>query len=314
MPPEPIRRSKAVPAVEQLSDAVVGGHGATYFATPWREVGLNHARGNGRGDGAAELGRALDDDRNGDLGRLRGCESDEPGVVQAGDSSLGGPRLAGDRQVSDVRRLPRALLHHAAHHPGQLRRCLRGHHALELLGMVLEHRLAARARPPGATIHGRIRTPPLAIVATTSAICIGVASSRSWPIATRPMSSGVLCGRTPCRPYRPLRRHLVARVVERRLLEEPEALHRRLQPRLADLLADLREHRVVREGQGVGQRDHAGDLAAGVAQRRGPATVMQLPPPSIVVVGRELAALQRRRRRHDLEGRARARRGPGWRG
>ncbi len=39
-------------------------------------------------------------------------------------------------------------------------------------------------------ICGFISTPPLATVAATSAICSGVASSRSWPIATRPMSTG----------------------------------------------------------------------------------------------------------------------------
>ena len=35
---------------------------------------------------------------------------------------------------------------------------------------------------------GSIRTPPLAIVAATIAICSGVTSSLSWPIAMRPTS------------------------------------------------------------------------------------------------------------------------------
>ncbi len=50
------------------------------------------------------------------------------------------------------------------------------------------------SRPSGSTtlsqICGFISTPPLATVAATSAIWRGVASSRSWPIATRPMSIG----------------------------------------------------------------------------------------------------------------------------
>ncbi len=36
---------------------------------------------------------------------------------------------------------------------------------------------------------GRIILPSSAIVAATIAICSGVVSSRSWPIATRPMST-----------------------------------------------------------------------------------------------------------------------------
>ena len=47
-------------------------------------------------------------------------------------------------------------------------------------------------RPSGSVAFWRkvgfISVPSLATVAATSAICIGVTSSRSWPIATRPMS------------------------------------------------------------------------------------------------------------------------------
>ena len=48
-------------------------------------------------------------------------------------------------------------------------------------------------RPSASTIRpvrcGSIRIPPFATVATTVAICSGVTRRRSWPIATRPMST-----------------------------------------------------------------------------------------------------------------------------
>ena len=47
-------------------------------------------------------------------------------------------------------------------------------------------------RPSGSTIllvnRGLTRTPPLATVAATEAICSGVTASLSWPIAMRPTS------------------------------------------------------------------------------------------------------------------------------
>ena len=53
-------------------------------------------------------------------------------------------------------------------------------------------RRGRRGRPPGFQICGFISLPPLATAAATSAICSGVASSRSWPIATRARSTGSL--------------------------------------------------------------------------------------------------------------------------
>jgi hypothetical protein len=43
-----------------------------------------------------------------------------------------------------------------------------------------------------STSRGRISAPSLPTAAATSAICSGVTCSRSWPIATRPMSTGSL--------------------------------------------------------------------------------------------------------------------------
>ncbi len=52
--------------------------------------------------------------------------------------------------------------------------------------------ISSCVRPSGSTIFcvmcGFMRTPPLAIVAATVAICSGVTSSLSWPIAMRPTS------------------------------------------------------------------------------------------------------------------------------
>ena len=65
-------------------------------------------------------------------------------------------------------------------------------------------------RPSGSTIfstsRGSIRMPPLAIVCATVAICSGVTSSLSWPIAMRPTSIWPEVGdsRRPRRPYSPL--------------------------------------------------------------------------------------------------------------
>ena len=65
-------------------------------------------------------------------------------------------------------------------------------------------------RPSGSTIfstsRGSIRTPPLAIVCATVAICSGVTSSLSWPMAMRPTSIWPDVGdsRRPRGPYSPL--------------------------------------------------------------------------------------------------------------
>ncbi len=65
-------------------------------------------------------------------------------------------------------------------------------------------------RPSGSTIfstsRGSMRTPPLATVCATVAICSGVTSSLSCPIAMRPTSiwSEVGASSRPRGPYSPL--------------------------------------------------------------------------------------------------------------
>ena len=53
--------------------------------------------------------------------------------------------------------------------------------------------IRSTSRPSRSTTRsvrcGSIRTPPLATVAATVAICSGVTRRRSWPMPTRPMST-----------------------------------------------------------------------------------------------------------------------------
>ena len=100
------------------------------------------------------------------------------------------PVLPATDQVSDVRRLSRALLHDAAHHRWSAPPPSAGTSRARPARDGCRARSCRRARPPcapatAACARRRWRSSP-----TTSAICSGVASSRSWPIATRPTSSG----------------------------------------------------------------------------------------------------------------------------
>ena len=110
-------------------------------------------------------------------------------------------------------------------------------------------------RPSGSLASWRkvgfISVPSLATAAATSAICIGVVSSRSWPIATRPMSiASPASSSLPSRIVDAARRHLVVGVVELGVRVEAEALHV-LEHRLgAELLADLGPVGVDRVGEG----------------------------------------------------------------
>ena len=231
MPPEPIRRSKPVTAVEQLSDPVLDAHDRL-LCHARRQIGLNHVarrwapRWCRRTPGVRSMTTAT---------AICGCSAGAKAMNQAlfspGTPVSAVPVLPATDRFPMFAAVPGALLHHPAHHRGQLGRGLRRHHALDLLGLlsstVLPSGETARStidgRHPHAAVgdRGRHRRP----------------SAAGWPAAAPGRSPrgrcppGVLCGRTPCRPYRPLARHLVARVVDRRLLEEAVALHRRLQPR-----------------------------------------------------------------------------------
>src|SRR6185312_14659983 len=103
MPPEPIwrsityRPSNSWPMREKALTKPLLCHVAV-------EVRLDHLRGDGRRDLAAELGRLLDDDRDGDLRVVGGRECDEPGGVQTVHAGLGRARLAGHVQAEHVGR------------------------------------------------------------------------------------------------------------------------------------------------------------------------------------------------------------------
>src|SRR4051812_31139561 len=141
------------------------------------------------------------------------------------------------------------------------------------------------------TMRGRARRPRSAIVAPTTAICSGVARSRSWPIALEPTArlsvsllaggGGVgLAGRTRGGAVladraradgeavgQLARRRDGARLGVRhaRSLVEPERLRHPHQPLGAQLGPEWREDRVARVDEGLRERA-AARLAAGVAQ------------------------------------------------
>ena len=112
--------------------------------------------------------------------------------------------------------------------------------------------ISSCVRPSGSTIFcvmcGFIRTPPLAIVAATVAICSGVTSSLSWPIAMRPTSIRGERGAQQLAVRAALARgqQLVGGQVDRRLLVEAVPRHVLGHRLLAQLLTDLGPHRVDR--------------------------------------------------------------------
>ena len=123
-------------------------------------------------------------DRDRDGRRIGRREPDEPRVRLALAAQLGGPGLAGGRDAGDLRpgrELPAELA------LDRLRASRRGSPAASAGRVTVDSRsgldrAACRRRPVIAVTRcGFISTPPLAIVAATSAICSGVTNVSPWP-------------------------------------------------------------------------------------------------------------------------------------
>ena len=171
--------------------------------------------------------------------------------------------------------------------------------------------MRSATRPSLRTIRsvsrGFISRPPLATAAATSP------SGAAWP---RPRPRG-RPGRSPrgrrrSRPPRiraarrrdPARDHLAVGVVELRVLVEAVALHVLDERRAADPLADLREHRVHRVRQRVGEA-RSGRSSAPPAFSSGDAADVPRRAAVDHRLRRDLAAVEGGRGGHDLERRAR---------
>ena len=159
-----------------------------------------------RRDVVAELGRALDRGGDRDLRVVGRGEADEPGLVLfvaaaagfvAGVSAVpvlpatGTPEIAALVPVPSLTTPSIAVVSSSA--------------VLALTGWLYsEGSSRSTTRPSGSTtrfqICGFISLPPLATAAATIAICSGVASSRSWPIATRARSTGSFWSSSPSSP------------------------------------------------------------------------------------------------------------------
>ena len=148
-----------------------------------------------------------------------------------------------------------------------------------------------------AVVGDRRRRPRPSAAASTS--------SRSWPIATRPMSIASLAfEQLVVLVVDPAGSHLVVGVVELGVLVEPEPVHVLEHRLVAELLADLGEVGVDRVGEGESM-SMSPNVSPPAFSSGDPADLHPASRPLSIVSGCELAGVERRRRGHHLHRRAR---------
>ena len=241
-------------------------------------------------------------------GSSAGAKRDEPGLVDVlrRCSISAVPVLPATSMPCSAAAVPVPSLDHVVIIAVDLRRRSRRVITRGSLRARCGRRCGRPGRRRGRRGAARISSPPLATAAATIAICSGVTCSLSWPIAMRPTSTRALVGGSSAavavlaagapsasagsrsagsasKPKRPMYSAIVA---------------------LAELLADLRPHgvdRVRQRGREVDRRRSSRRRSCAAARRRSSSPFS----PLTSRVGRELPAVDRRRRGDDLERRAR---------
>jgi hypothetical protein len=245
---------------------------------------------------------------DGDLGIVGRSEADEPGRVDPRGAGLRSARLAGDGNPRDRGRAAGSVIDRGDHHRVDLARGLARHHAVELLWLDPDDRVAAESTTRFSTC-GSISTPPFRDRGGDHRHLQG---RDGEPFLPEGEAAGIDLGRRVRREEEPAavveaaRKLLVRGSLERRVLVEAELLHVLEDRSGAERLADVAEDRVDR----VLETHRKRGVPEGLDRPVGACGVRHLLPVLDAVAGvvegrfgRELVRIEGRRRGDDLEGR-----------